>query len=48
MADGTENAEQFFSIRRHGENMVVTVSAEIEHLPSNIIEAAAQFVLAPL
>lgn len=43
-----ENAEQFFSIRRHGENMVVTVSAEIENLPSNVIEAAAQFVLAPL
>ena len=44
----TETAEQFFSVRRHGENAVVTVSAEIEHLAPNVIEAAAQFVLAPL
>lgn len=46
--DHADNSEQFLSIRRHGENMVVTVSAEIENLPSNIIEAAAQLVLDPL
>lgn len=47
-ADHSEHSEQYFAIRRHGENMVVTVSAEIENLPSNIIEEAALFVLDPL
>ena len=44
----TADGEQYFSFRRHGDLAVVVVSAEIENLPTNIIEAAAQFVLSPL
>jgi anti-sigma B factor antagonist len=33
--------EVYISVRRHGEEAVVTVSAEIEHLPTNVIELAA-------
>lgn len=40
--------EQYFTVRRHGDVAVVGVSAEIEHLPANVIEVAAQIVLAPL
>jgi anti-sigma B factor antagonist len=40
--------EQCFSVRRHGDVAVVGVSVEIEHLPTNVIEMAAQLVLAPL
>ena len=42
------NGEQFFSVRRHGDVAVVVVSADIENLPANTIETAAQLVLAPL
>jgi anti-sigma B factor antagonist len=48
MSVSPANGEQFFSVRRHGEVAVITVSANIEHLPANTIETAAQLVLAPL
>ncbi len=44
----SDSGEQFFSVRRHGEVAVVSVSAAIEDLATNAIETAAQLVLAPL
>ena len=37
-----------FQIERRGDVAVITPSAEIESMPENLIEQAAQFVLAPL
>jgi anti-sigma B factor antagonist len=48
MSVSPANSEQYFSVRRHGDVAVITVSANIEHLPANTIETAAQLVLAPL
>jgi anti-sigma B factor antagonist len=48
MSVSPANGDQYFSVRRHGEVAVITVSANIEHLPANSIETAAQLVLAPL
>ncbi|HVK13622.1 MAG TPA: STAS domain-containing protein [Gemmataceae bacterium] len=48
MSASPANGEQYFSVRRHGEVAVITVSANIENLPANTIETAAQLVLAPL
>lgn len=42
------NSESYFSVRRHGEAAVITVSAEIEGLAANDIETAAHLILAPL
>jgi anti-anti-sigma factor len=44
----TDTSDQYFSFRRHGDVAVVTVSAEIENLASNVIETAAHVVLLPL
>lgn len=37
-----------FQIERRGDVAVITPSAEIENMPENLIEQAAQIVLAPL
>ena len=39
---------QWFQIERHGDVAVVIPSPEIEKLPENQVEVAAQLVLAPL
>ena len=44
MADAT----QYIRIERHGDIAVITPSAEVEKLPENLMEQAAQMVLSPL
>src|SRR5438132_1760941 len=44
MADAT----QYIRIERHGDVAVITPSSEVEKLPENLMEQAAQLVLAPL
>ncbi len=44
----TEKAEDTFEIKRYGDIAIIIPSSEIEGLPSNLIEPAAQMVLAPL
>lgn len=39
---------QSFSIERHGDIAVITPSPEVEKMPENLMEQAAQMVLAPL
>jgi anti-sigma B factor antagonist len=39
---------EYFQVTRRGDIMIVVPSPEIEQLPTNIIETAAQVVLAPL
>lgn len=39
---------EFFQLNRHGEIAVIVPSPEVESLPENVIETAAQVVLAPL
>ena len=39
---------EYFQLLRRGDIMVVVPSPEVEQLPSNVIETAAQVVLAPL
>src|SRR4051794_6676669 len=45
-ADPTHN--QSFHIERHGDIAVITPSPEVEKMPENLMEQAAQLVLAPL
>jgi anti-anti-sigma factor len=45
-ADPTQT--QPFLIERHGDIAVITPSPEVEKLPENLMEQAAQLVLAPL
>ena len=40
--------EESFQIDRRGDIAIITPSAEIENMPENLIEQAAQIVLAPL
>lgn len=42
------SAGESFQIDRRGDIAVITPSAEIESMPENLIEQAAQIVLAPL
>jgi anti-anti-sigma factor len=39
---------QTIKIERHGEIAVITPSSEVERMPENMMEQAAQLVLAPL
>lgn len=39
---------EYFQLSRRGDVVIVVPSPEVEQLPSNIIEEAAQVVLAPL
>jgi anti-sigma B factor antagonist len=43
-----ELSGESFQIERRGDVAVITPSAEIENMPENLIEQAAQIVLAPL
>jgi anti-sigma B factor antagonist len=43
-----ESGGESFQIERRGDVAVITPSAEIENMPENLIEQAAQIVLAPL
>ena len=40
--------KQPFLIERHGDTAVITPSPDVEKLPENLMEQAAQMVLAPL
>jgi anti-sigma B factor antagonist len=42
------NPGQYIRIERHGDIAVITPSPEVEKLPENLMEQAAQLVLAPL
>src|SRR5438105_13357822 len=46
MAESTQN--QVIRIERHGPIAVITPSSEVEKLPENLMEQAAQMVLSPL
>jgi anti-sigma B factor antagonist len=39
---------QSFNIERHGDVAIITPSPEVEKMPENLMEQAAQMVLAPL
>ena len=39
---------QSIRIERHGDTAVIIPSPEVEHMPENLMEQAAQMVLAPL
>src|SRR5436309_10956531 len=45
-ADPTQS--QCFHIERHGDIAIVTPSPEVEKMPENLMDQAAQMVLAPL
>jgi len=47
-APATDLDREYFQLLRRGDVVVVVPSPEVEQLPSNIIEMAAQMVLAPL
>src|SRR5438128_2582402 len=46
MTESTQN--QSFVLERHGDIAVVTPSPEVEKMPENLMDQAAQMVLAPL
>ena len=41
-------ANEYFQIKRHGDVAVIVPSPEVEQLPDNLIQPAAEMVLAPL
>jgi anti-anti-sigma factor len=41
-------ANEYFQIKRHGDIAVIVPSPEVEQLPDNLIQPAADMVLAPL
>ena len=43
-----EQSKQYIGIERHGDIAVIIPSPEVEKLPENLMEQAAQMVLAPL
>jgi anti-anti-sigma factor len=43
-----EPSSQPFQIERHGDIAIITPSPEVEKMPENLMEQAAQMVLAPL
>ena len=43
-----ETHSQPFQIERHGDIAIITPSPEVEKMPENLMEQAAQMVLAPL
>src|SRR5713101_7040953 len=44
----TEPSQKSFRVERHGDIAVVIPSPEVESMPENLIQQAAQMVLAPL
>jgi anti-anti-sigma factor len=46
MAESSQN--QSFDVERHGDIAIITPSPEVESMPENLIQQAAQMVLAPL
>ena len=46
MAESTQN--QSFVLERHGDIAVITPSPEVEKMPENLMDQAAQMVLAPI
>ncbi|QVL33316.1 STAS domain-containing protein [Telmatocola sphagniphila] len=47
-AERYASSEDTFQIKRYGDIAIIIPSSSIESLPSNLIEPAAQMVLAPL
>lgn len=47
-ASQTLTQNEYFQLKRHGELAVIVPSPEVESMPENLIETAAQIVLAPL
>src|SRR3954452_17112820 len=47
MAQSTSTSQPFV-VERHGDIAIVTPSPEVEKMPENLMEQAAQMVLAPL
>jgi anti-anti-sigma factor len=43
-----QTKHQYIAIERHGDIAVIIPSSEVEKLPENLMEQAAQMVLAPL
>ena len=43
-----EQNKQYIGIERHGDIAVITPSPEVEKMPENLMEQAAQMVLSPL
>ena len=41
-------ANEYFQVKRHGDAAVIVPSPEVEQLPDNLIQPAADMVLAPL
>jgi anti-sigma B factor antagonist len=41
-------ANEFFQVKRHGDVAVITPSPEVEQLPENLIQPAADLMLSPL
>jgi anti-anti-sigma factor len=44
----TPLANEYFQVKRHGDVAVIVPSPEVEQLPDNLIQPAADMVLAPL
>ena len=47
-ATAADQDREYFQLLRRGDVVIVIPSPEVEQLPSNVIETAAQMVLAPL
>lgn len=41
-------ANEYFQVKRHGDMAVIVPSPEVEHLPENTINTAAEMVVTPL
>ena len=41
-------ANEYFQVKRHGDAAVIVPSPEVEQLPDNLVQPAADLVLAPL
>jgi anti-sigma B factor antagonist len=41
-------ANEYFQVKRHGDVAVIVPSPEVEQLPDNLVQPAADMVLAPL
>ncbi len=41
-------ANEYFQVKRHGDVAVIVPSPEVEQLPDNLVQPAADLVLAPL
>jgi anti-anti-sigma factor len=48
MTTNTPLADEFFQVKRHGDVAVIVPSPEVEQLPDNLVQPAADMVLAPL